>query len=387
MTIRNRTRSTLVATGSHYRLPAFPPTIHSVYSPREDVYDNVLPGNGFAFETNKYWYDGTFPIYNGTYTFTARNFQVDKLPMGRFGDPTYLLAHLPVGGSPTLLDAAAEIVAKTNPSRPLLDFPVFAMELKELPNLLLQRSKDIGRDIARGRLSLEYGWKPLINDLLGLLEFRKEFRSRVIEINSLRKSGLRRKRKLFTGSSTPENYDEQAHNLSGLTVRARGTKVTTTEVWGFVRWRPTADIPRHLGLQNDTAEQKALFALLGLNPYVIDASTIWELIPFSWLADWCSNAGDLMLANRNIVGAYPDKIQVMRRTRTEQSVLEYNGGDSTIYKVCGGAAREFTRYHETQRRDPGSLTLEAHMPFLNERKVMILADIVRNNFPGKVWAK
>jgi hypothetical protein len=283
------------------------------------------------------------------------------------------------------LQAAADIAAMTNPSRPLVDLPVLIFELRDLPRLMLQRSKDLGADIARGRLSAEYGWKPLIGDIARLFNFKAEFDARVREITALRKSGIRRKRIIYNGSSPAVTLNRGLSNEAGLVAFGQYVTLTTAKVTGYVKWVPDTEIPRHLLLRNDAAEQKALFALLGLNPYVIDASTIWEVIPFSWLVDWCTNWGDLLLANRNIVGAHIEEILIMRHYITEQKVTVSIDASETATKAGVRLSNpQLMRYFETKSREVGSLELEAHMPFLNIRQISILGDIVRSNLPGKI---
>jgi hypothetical protein len=295
------------------------------------------------------------------------------------------MEHRPIGNIPSVEAAAADVVAKTNPSRPLVDIPVFALELRELPNMLLKRTNNLGRDIARGRLSLEYGWKPLINDLKNLLNFQKAFDERVRELDHLQYSGIRRKRKLFNGKSNMES-DHWPHleNINGLDINGDFTTTSNCQVSGFVKWVPDKLPPRLLGIAYSKSQEdtrvKALAALTGISNTIIDASTIWELLPFSWLADWCSNAGDLLAANRNIVGAHPEKIQIMYYTYTEQRV-RLSRGDDFGFDAVSHSTDDFTRFHETKQRSPvSSLELEAHYPFLNERRVAILSDIVRNTF-------
>lgn len=398
MVLRIRTRSSFISNGKQHQAWGEAPIEESpvvasrdLYNNKETVTDEVSPGNGKEFTVDRYYYKGTFPLFNGTYS-RFGNVYVVNLPPGGINDPTFALyEHNAIGGSPTLEAATARIVSLTNPSRPLVDLPIFLTELREVPALLLQRSRDIGADIARGRLSAEFGWKPLIRDLIGFVEFKQAFAQRVREINALRKSGLRRKRIIFNGSSTPRTVEYSGFsplsNDRGLVVNATTFEVTTEKVTGFVKWFPDMEIPRHLGLQNDLAEQKAIFALLGLNPYVIDASTIWNLLPYSWLADWCTNWGDYFAAHRNIVGAHPENILIMRHYLTEQMCSLKAGGsdDEKIwFSQCAPSQLDVMRYRETKRRQPGSLQLSAHMPFLSERKVMILADLVRSQLPGKI---
>lgn len=395
---RSRTRKLSGSTGSITRITSSPDVVtYTQNLTVETVNDVVAPGNGHYFSVDRHYYkDKELPRFNGTYVYSLRTIEAKNFPVALLREPDSAQAnfhnnHITVGGSPTLNQAAAEIVAMTNPSRPLVDYTVFFAELAELPQLFFERSKHLGKDISKGRLSLEYGWKPLIGDIVKLLEFKLEFAKRVKEINALRQSGLRRKRIVFNGSSIPSTYDHDYLLAShfGAKAAGRSTKVTTEKVTGWVKWVPDQEIPRHLGIQNDLAEQKAIFALLGIAPTVIDASTIWELIPFSWLADWCTNAGDYLAAHRNIVGAHPEEILIMRHKVTEHKISVLPTGtelERQIFASTLVGPKDVTRIHETKTREPASLELSAHMPFLSERQVMILADIVRGQ-GGKFFRK
>jgi hypothetical protein len=380
MAPRSRFRYKTVLVGSHTR-PPLAPYSNTVYNDIEQMDDSVLPGNGHAMSLARSYFTGSFPVCNGTYQRSGVTHVVTNYPPGLINSNEFLsTTRVLPGGIPTLLQASAEIAKVTNPSRPLVDLPVFIVELRDLPNLLLRRSQDIGADIARGRLSVEYGWKPLLKDIKALFGFKKAFDDRVREIHALRESGIRRKRIIFNGSTSSAPIARTYTNNVGLVLSGTTQSTTTAKVTGFVKWVPDKDIPRHLLLRNDLAEQKALFALLGLNPFVIDASTIWEVIPYSWLVDWCSNWGDLLAAERNIVGAHIEEILIMRHYVTEQKcTVSMDSSETAVKNGVKLSKKEVTRYYETKSREVGSLELEAHMPFLSIRQISILADIVRSN--------
>lgn len=381
MVVRTRTRSGPHVSGTYtyFRRGAWEPHIREVPVEVSTVVDNVLPGNGHAFSINRYEFsgEGGVPTVSGRARADPSNeltaHIMSSYPIGRISDVHYQAPHATIAGMPSDTALATELVASTNPSRPHVDLPVFWKELQELPDLLLRRSNSISKDISSGRLSLEFGWKPLISDLERLLNFKKAFDARVKELTNLERSGLRRKRILFSWSDHPSLVYDGPFELSGTcTVSGRVNKTTKTQAWGFCRWTPTGVPASLLGFQTGNITDKALLAITGINPLILDASTIWEIVPWSWLADWCTNYGDYLAASRNIVGAVVSDIQIMQQTTTEvHSQITYVSPGFTVNRNV-----TTTRHVTKSRRPVASLSVEAHLPFLNERKVAILADVV-----------
>jgi hypothetical protein len=291
---------------------------------------------------------------------------------------TYELGNLSIAGSPDYNQATVDLLKKTNPSREYINLPVFALELKKLPQLLLKRTNQLGEDLARGRLSLEYGWKPFVKDLVKFADLQNQITGRVRELKALQRSGIRRKRTIFRGSAT-SSKTVSLSTTNGFILDADLTTTTQRHVWGFCKWNPTAnslgDVPT--GYMVDIV---ALASVLSLYP---DPSVIYEYIPFSWLLDWCSNVGDYLHASRNIVGASPSHVQLMYEDTTEQKVrLRVSGSISPFMKPS--KPLEFTRHLQGKGRARiYSWSAQAQMPFLNERQVMILGDIVRAQFGPK----
>jgi len=351
--------------------------------------DEVEKGNGHYFRVNRYEAVGGYPVINGSYLRFGSLVGFENVPVSpdSHADPSAVLPDLPIGGEPSLSQAATSWAAQTNPSRPLVDIPVFAIELRELPDLLFKKTDDIGRDIARGRLTYEYGYRPLISDLLKLLDFQNQFEQRVKELDKLNKSGLRRKRTVFKGSAVRPSIITNAYfNRDGCVYDSTESQTTVVEWKCFGRWAPDIEPARLLGLAYDRSDTraKAIAGLTGISNGVIDASTIWELLPYSWLADWCTNAGDYLAAHRNIVGAHiSGPIQVMRHLTT---TLVTNLRPQEEAVNCKLSKDSFIRIHESKSRDSQlSLELDAHLPFLSGRQIAILGDVVKGNFgPGKV---
>jgi len=259
---------------------------------------------------------------------------------------------------------AAKLLAGTNPSRPVVDLPIFVYELREIPDLLRKEGGGWLRKLASTNLKYHFGIKPLVSDLLSLLNFSDEVAKREKELNALASSGLRRRRHLWSGvvtGSTSRAFQTLDFNTGTQVV----PKTTASRVWGFVEWFPSESLKLMKGDHRALARK----AVLGLT---VDFSTAWNAIPWSWLIDWCSNVGDILIAHRNIVGAYHGPIRIMETTTT------HGNFDQTLVKNVGSYREYGSPFHfrtVTKTRRTSTASLSAHLPILSARQLSILGSI------------
>lgn len=377
MTVRTRSkRIGALQTGTLIFRGAFPcsmnPTTHIWDRGIEWVSDDVLPGDGHYFETTKAQWSGPVSSGNGP---NCSDVQVPR--MINFCPQTFRQltqsspGHLTVLGKPTNGELAAQLLALTNPSRPVVDLPVMLGELPEFLHLARGYGDGFIKAVARGHLTYEFGIRPLISDLTALLNFQDEYAKRMRELNALREGTLRRKRTLFRGYATQTTpWTINSGSGQGGSIQTSRSGRTDEEVWGFVRWKPTEGFPK----TDDALRRLARRAVLGLT---VDFSTAWNLIPWSWLVDWCSSAGDYLAAKRNIIPCTPTGLVIMSR-RTTSYTYTRTGGDF-------GTTSNWTNYQgtngpwfvqvETKMRSPATATLNAHLPILSNRQLSILGSI------------
>lgn len=321
------------------------------------VGDSPGPGDGMPFDVNHeswlggkayypddgwYWYDGT----------------ACAAITGRSG---WLSQKLPLPDAPTDDEVAVMVRSRTNPSRPVVDLPIAIAELKDLPQLIRLAGRNVLQKAASANLSYQFGMAPLASDLAKLTTFQSFVSKRVERLTQLRDKGLRST--INIGSYSNSKKEGVSLNSFGYGWSEEIHFSTTQRVWGHIRWAPNSD---HSMPKTD-AEMRALAikATLGLT---VDASTVWELLPWSWLADWFSNVGDYFAAHRNIVPATPTAVQVMRETRVENtgpsktwSDGQYNSG--VTYRLVS----------KSRRLASGSLS--AQLPFLDGRQLSILGSL------------
>lgn len=271
-----------------------------------------------------------------------------------------------------LLDVAAatsKLLARTNPNRVASSIPQFIGELKDVPNmfrlqasnLAATRPKKFGSTVGGAYLQWKFGWEPLIRDIQNFLDGQRLVDQRVKELQNLYKNGgISRRLNLASGSAGYEDVLSILSFPSSTILYGKMSRITKGRQWGTVRWIPTA-IPTDLS--NESLRKLARDAVFGLGG--VHISDVWELLPWSWMVDWCSNIGDWLQAKRNKIPVVPRDICIMqyRETKTTWSRTDQNlwvsGGDGTCIL-------------ETKERFLGSGSLSASIPFLNGGQLSIL---------------
>lgn len=340
-------------------------TWYNNYTDYHSISDHVSPGDGHDLTIKHLRVSGgrVNTVLKGIPSET--NLLVDNYMLGALRDPNdYVFDPLTIPGRPSDSVLAAQLLARTNPSRPVVDLPIFVYELREIPDLLRKEGGGWIKKLASLNLKYHFGIKPLVSDLLSLLSFTDEVNKREKELNALYTSGLRRKRNLWDGSVSGIT----ARNLNSTSEFNTGTvniqKTSSTRVWGHVEWFPDSK----LGLMKGDRRALARKAVLGLT---VDFSTAWNAIPWSWLIDWCSNVGDILIAHRNIVGAHHGPVRIMENIRTHGYYPKMTLEISTWKKESSPI--DFRCQYKTRRT--ASPTLSAYLPILSARQLSILGSI------------
>lgn len=268
--------------------------------------------------------------------------------------------HLALSGELPTASYVAQAAARSNPSRPYVDVPVNILELGDIAQLIKDSGDTLLKKIASNNLRYQFGIAPLVSDLVKLTRFQDQVDRRIKEINRLHGlTGLRKTMTLDSLSASDKILKSIQTNFT--IIRETYDVKTTKTIRAHTRWSPTSKIS-----DRSSPEMRALAkrAVLGLT---LDFATAWEAMPFSWLIDWCSNIGNLLKANRNIIPAKLDSVTLMRHTRT---TYVGKGGD---YR--GTMVSPSTILIETKRRDREVLTPTAHFPFLSGNQMGILASL------------
>lgn len=264
------------------------------------------------------------------------------------------ISHAPLIGVPSAFDDALKVLAFTNPNRGSgTDIGEDLIEgLAGLPTKIRSAGDSI-RDGANAHLWWSFGYPPLIEDILSLMDYQEVFEQRLREFNSLfQKGGLRRKVNLgsYSGSGTSGTIAYQSNYFSIL---AKHSWQTSMQRWGVVRWHPHG---WNLLEISEVEMRGRLRRLL----YGLDASpdSIWRKIPWAWLTGWFTTVGLWLQANKNNFPVLPGPVCIMDHTVTQLSMLPTS--KSSWINVAGS-----TYSRETKQRTvvlPGSLPVSFFRP-------------------------
>lgn len=323
--------------------------------------DQTGPGDCAPFSVIKKYSDGG--IINKPYTgFFASWFYDYVADVCRSLSLSHLFTDAPI-------DTAAATVgaARTNPSRPYVDVPVEALQLGEL-TYLLSRAKPtgrVGRDfvtgLGQGNLTAQFGVQPVVEDLVKLYNFQRQVSPRAQEIRKLQGSnGLRRT--IDIGSWSAVEQQNLFVQTDGVFITGLFDVTTTERVRVHARWMPDGNygdlvVP-------DVMASRLTRAMYGLT---VDLSTVWELLPWSWLVDYFANVSQHLAASRNIVGAHLSDLVVMREIKTE---AEW-GGTSVDGATCSG----ITLGRHDKLRNLSFVSPFAGFPLLSANQLGIVASI------------
>jgi hypothetical protein len=226
--------------------------------------------------------------------------------------------NLPLGYStePDLIGQGTTAISRVLPTNPIVDLPVAVAELlreglPSLPGLSMIPGKTFSRNSIPGEyLNSEFGLKPFLADLRRF-RIAAENAERLINEYAARAGKVIRRRYEFPEDNEITTVVHPAQTgyekylggpcngqISGyLTPVLEGwpgemTDVTTRskKVWfsgAFTYYLPSVGSDLSSQLIRQEAELRHLYG-------GISVETAWNLLPYSWAADWFTNAGDLV---------------------------------------------------------------------------------------------
>lgn len=361
-----------------YSGPTSPPTSPRTETSMSSVCDDVvLPGDNQYFNVHRYTRSGGLVNGRRGSAIAGYTYYTDW-PGSNLWTGTMPISHLSVS-SQTNSYYASTVLSRTNPSRSSVNALVNAIELRELPGLIKDtysyRLSNLLRSgalkgfrflpkAAKLNLLVQFGILPLLGDLSTLTQFQSLVDARMREIDRLRTRGLRRTVDCDTNSAHYFDGNYITFSASGTNniVRSNLTRVTTLTVRGHVRWHVSFGFPQ----SDDEMRRRVTKAVAGLD---VNPSTIYELIPWTWLIDYFTNLGNIVKAVDNTIGAHHGQVMIMRNTRTECTIDNTRQGSTTLSVSPGRSTIE------TKSRVSASPSLSASLDLLTPGQMSILGSL------------
>lgn len=204
-----------------------------------------------------------------------------------------------------------ELLSNTNPFRADFSVPVYVKELLELPAMFKLVGESLFSLVGGSYLNYRFGWVPFAQDIRTLSTITKAIEARVREFQSLLKhGGLRRNLRLDVRVHSDSQTNVAIWSPWGVSVKADQKIDRQMKVWGSVRWKPVPGLEKDL--EKLATFNRAARVVLDLNPE-IDPLTAWQLLPFSWLADYFTGISSFLGANAGRAIVEPHDICIMRQ--------------------------------------------------------------------------
>jgi hypothetical protein len=214
---------------------------------------------------------------------------------------------------------ANRLLAKSNPSTPEMNVPQFLGELKDLPSLIRGWGRNILGNLGNTYLQYRWGIKPLVSDLISMLNFQHLAQKRFKTLQKLRDGKRLGKRKVLDfGMKTRVGSGFVAQSFQRI-LYAHWHDVYSHKVWGTVQWYTPAyfDLRKY---DDDELMLKARRQAFGFSQAGITAAA-WELLPWSWLADWFGNVGDIISNNANQVDVQYKGLCIMQHSKLHRKLI------------------------------------------------------------------
>lgn len=262
-----------------------------------------------------------------------------------------------------LLVKGTKAIAETIPTVPEFSLATMVGELLAdgLPSMIgsiAHRARTFQRGVKSSGeefLNYQFGWKPLVSDILGLSETVVKFNKLIQQYERDSGRNIARKR-LYPAEVTTKseeiywvpwptrNGNSYASFPSSTTVRT----ISTRRQYWF-----EAVYSYSLPLMSTSRDKIMLYAseaekLLGLQ---VTPEVLWNLAPWSWLSDWFFNVGSLM-TNFSALGK--DNV-VMRRGYMmghDMTTVTYSNPGVSLYQSLpsGPISQSFTAETKARRR-------------------------------------
>jgi len=190
---------------------------------------------------------------------------------------------------------AANLWARTNPTRPAVLIPVFLVELREIPRLIRDAGRALRREsdlVSDDNLAVQFGALPLFRDLWSIANLQASVEKRRKEIeNSTKRGGYRHRITVgATSFSSSSSYFANFGDYKNFPIEVQNN--ATKKAWAVLKWKPTGN--GGLPVLTDNLAKY----IGGYHPSQV-LLNLWEGLPWTWLIDYFTNIGDVLAAGNH----------------------------------------------------------------------------------------
>jgi hypothetical protein len=233
---------------------------------------------------------------------TARNYSGRYYALHRNAiDSTFPAPVHPIPAEMNALGTTA--IARTIPTNPISGLTVALGELRKegIPSLVGIRSWEERafrlRNAGDEYLNYQFGWVPLLNDIQNFYHATQAHDEIVRQYERGSGQPIRRRynftQEVSSSTSTESGvYPNPASLITYFT--SAGTRTTETTIWTdtwfsgcYTYYLPPYD-PHGSNFERNSMIASKLFGAR------ITPKTLWDLSPWTWAADWVTNAGDFL---------------------------------------------------------------------------------------------
>ena len=237
------------------------------------------------------------------------------------GNYTPGISHLPARGSSQRNTEnntyALQLLAETHPFRSEYSVPVSIAELLDIGSLFKLTAKSFFELAGNAYLNYRFGWVQFLRDIKTLAAITTAIERRIKEFDSLSKhGGLRRNVTMYSNNWDSISWQYISSSYSVLAI-ADTYQTERYEIRGTVRWRWKSGIK--VSLSKLEAFNLAIQSVFDLGE--LDASTIWNAIPWTWLVDYFVDINSYLSANENTDLVEPFDICIVRQSRAVQDQI------------------------------------------------------------------
>lgn len=240
----------------------------------------------------------------------------------------------PASTFPTDSELATKAAGSSSPGKPSVSLPVSIGELRELPNMLknllgsdalqeafslqrksyrIQRPKRLSRrrpySQSNSIAEWEFGWLPLIRDIVNLFSIPKYVDDRVDRIRANAGVLVEHRTVHSHNAEWPIATSYPFSTVTGLNVLTSIKGEFIQEARATVVWTPRST---SYTTSDPDLRRRVLGDALGLSPTQL-VYNAWQLLPWSWLADWFGNTGDFLLSRAGTLD-YSSDITISKKS-------------------------------------------------------------------------